>query len=76
MPGHRAVGRIAKVQVAGLGAEMRQVDSGHGIGGTDAKDASRGQRGQFLAGAQDWQGAQKPLAVDFMGGGRQIAHAV
>lgn len=76
MPGHRAVGGIAKVQVAGLSAEMRQVDGGHGIGGADAKDASRGQRGQLLAGAQDGQGAQKPLAVYFMGGGRQITHAV
>ena len=47
-----------------LGAKMRQVDRGHGIGGPDAQHLSRGHRGQSFAGPQDRQGAQKPLAID------------
>lgn len=60
---HGTFGPIAKVGMARLDAEMRQVDQGHGIGGTDTEDSAGGERQEPLARAQDGEGAEKPLAI-------------
>jgi hypothetical protein len=61
----RAFGRKAKVVVARLGAEMRQVNQGHGIGGADREHGPCCKCHQTLARPKHGQRAQQPLAVQY-----------
>lgn len=62
--GDGPIGLCAEIGVAGLGAEMRQVDKGHCVGRADTEDRAGGEREEPLAGPQHGKGAEEPLAVD------------
>jgi cytochrome c-type biogenesis protein len=65
--------------VSGLGAEVGQVDLGHGIGGADAKDSAGREGQQAFAGAQHGERAEEPLAIHHLvpiGHGRGVAGAL
>jgi cytochrome c-type biogenesis protein len=53
-----------KEAMPGLGAEMRQIDCGHAVGGAQAQDLTGLHRHQPLARAQHGKGAEQPFAVD------------
>lgn len=58
-----AVFRGIEEEMPGLRAEMREVDGGHAVGCRKAKDLARAHGGKRLAGAQDGEGAEEPLAI-------------
>lgn len=53
-----------KEAMPGLGAEMRQVDCGHAVGGAQAQDLTGLHRDQPLARAQHGKGAEQPFTVN------------
>lgn len=55
---------VAEIGVTGLGAEVGQVDLGHGICRADAEDGAGVKRQEPLPRAEHGEGAEKPFAID------------
>ena len=62
---YAAVFVCAKKNMAGLRAEMRQINRGHAVGCTQAQNLPRLHRHQAFARSQDGKGAQHPFAIKF-----------